>query len=140
MQATSLDLQRFDPSLPIERASTPPASWYTDPVFLELEEQKVFRGTWQAAGPLDRVRQPGDYLSGEVAGEPFVVVRGHDGELRGFFNVCRHHASCIVSGEGNTQQLVCPFQQRNDALLSALLCCCGITNETPSQRQSGGFD
>jgi choline monooxygenase len=38
-----------------------------------------------------------------------VLVRGTDGELRAFFNVCRHHASCVASGAGNVERLVCPY-------------------------------
>ncbi len=103
------DLDRFDPSLPIERSRTPPASWYCDPALFDLERRTVFRRTWQGVGPLERLAGPGDYLSGEIVGEPFVVVRGADSELRAFFNVCRHHASCIVHGEGNVEQFVCPY-------------------------------
>jgi len=102
------EVDRFDPAVPIERALTPPASWYTEPRFFEHERATVFRRTWQPAGRLDQLQNPGDYVAGEFAGEPFVVVR--DGEaLRAFFNVCRHHASCIVEGEGNLERFVCPY-------------------------------
>jgi choline monooxygenase len=103
------DSRSFDPTLPIERARTPPSAWYIDPARLALEEQRVFRRTWQAAGPLEWVADPGRFATGTVAGEPWVVVRGTDGELRAFFNVCRHHASCIASGQGTAERLVCPY-------------------------------
>jgi len=103
------ELERFDPSVAIARASTPPASWYLDPSFLELELGTVFRRTWQGVGPVGRLANPGDYGAGEIGGEPFVVVRGADHRLRAFFNVCRHHASCLVEGEGNVERLVCPY-------------------------------
>ena len=45
------ELERFDPQVPIEQASTPPASWYTDPRFYALERTTVFHRTWQAVGP-----------------------------------------------------------------------------------------
>jgi choline monooxygenase len=103
------ELDRFDPEIAIEEARTPPASWYIDPAFLESERRSVFRRTWQGVGPLAQLAAAGDYLSGNIAGEPFVAVRGDDRELRAFFNVCRHHATCIVEGRGNTKQLVCPY-------------------------------
>ena len=99
------ELERFDPTTPIERAVTPPASWYTDPAFLQLEARAVFQRTWQPVARVDQLESPGDYVSGDLAGEPYVVLR--DGEhLRAFFNVCRHHASCIVEGQGNEPEMV----------------------------------
>jgi choline monooxygenase len=103
------EIDRFDPSIPIERARTPPASWYIDPAILAIERDAVFARTWQGVGPIERLAAPGDYLAGEVAGEPFVAVRGNDGSLRAFFNVCRHHASCLVQGEGRIERFVCPY-------------------------------
>lgn len=103
------ELSRFDPSLPIERAYTPPASWYVNPGFLDLERARVFRRTWQAAGRLDQVRRPGDYFSGELAGDPYVVLRDQDGALRAFHNVCRHHAAQVCSGDGSLAELICPY-------------------------------
>jgi choline monooxygenase len=102
-------MDRFDPKIPIEKASTPPSSWYTDPISLTRERSTVFRRSWQAVGRLESVAAPGDFLSGEMAGEPYVVVRGSEGELRAFYNVCRHHATCVAQGSGNTEQLVCPY-------------------------------
>ncbi len=103
------DLNRFDPAVPVERASTPPASWYTDPAFLELERTHVFARSWQPAARLEQLARPGDYAAGRLTGEPYVVLRDSAGRLRAFFNVCRHHASCVAEGQGNTRQLVCPY-------------------------------
>ena len=88
-------VRRYDPSLPLEDASTPPAAWYTDPRIAALERRTVFARTWQFAARLDQLRGPGDYVTCEIAGEPILVVRGDDGVLRGFFNVCRHHAAAV---------------------------------------------
>ena len=99
----------FDPTLPIERAWTPPASWYVGPEFLERERERVFRRTWQAVGRLDQVARPGDYVAGCLVDDPYVVLRDQDGTLRAFHNVCRHHAAEICSGEGTAQELVCPY-------------------------------
>jgi choline monooxygenase len=103
------EFSRFDPSLPIERAFTPPASWYNRPEFLELERERVFRRSWQAVGRLDQVPRPGDYFTGCVVDDPYVVVRDKDGTLRAFHNVCRHHAAEVCRGEGSLTELVCPY-------------------------------
>ena len=96
---------------PLSEASTIPSDWYTDPRVLELERQTVFSRTWQVAGRVDQLKKPGQYVTCETpAGEPVVVVRGADGVLRGFFNVCRHHAAAVVSlPEGSATNLRCPY-------------------------------
>lgn len=103
------ELRRFDPSVPVERARTPPASWYTDPSFLELERERVFARSWQPAARLEQLTRAGDYAAGHLTGEPYVVLRDSADHLRAFFNVCRHHASCVAEGQGNATQLVCPY-------------------------------
>jgi choline monooxygenase len=83
---------RFDATLPLERASTPPSSWYTR--FHELERGAVFFNGWIAAA-VAPVRG-GDYATGEILGQPILLTRRLDGVLRGFFNVCTHAGSCLV--------------------------------------------
>jgi choline monooxygenase len=100
----------YDPALPLERASTIPASWYTDPRLHDLERRTVFAGAWQPIARLDQLQRAGDYVAAEIAGEPVVVVRGADDILRGFFNVCRHHAAAVMTAaDGNAACLVCPY-------------------------------
>ncbi len=102
-------IDSYDPDAPLAKASTIPSSWYTDKNVFNLEQQQVF-GSWQIAARLDQVRSPGQYATAEIAGEPIVIVRGSDGELRGFFNVCRHHAAAVMTeAEGRTNQLRCPY-------------------------------
>ena len=103
------EISRFDPMVPIERAHTPPASWYVRPEFLEVERERVFRRTWQAVGRVDQLQRPGDYFAGCVVDDPYVVLRDRDGELRAFHNVCRHHAAEVCAGDGNLTELVCPY-------------------------------
>src|SRR5277367_5582817 len=87
----------FDATAPLARAATIPASWYTDARIAELERRSVWHGRWQVAGRAAEVEEPGQYLTTEIAGEPIVVVRGHDRVLRAFFNVCRHHAAAVCT-------------------------------------------
>jgi choline monooxygenase len=95
---------------PLAEASTPPSSWYTDPRVFELEQRTVFSRSWLVVGRLEQVRQPGRYLTQAIAGEPVLAVRGSDGILRGFHNVCRHHAAVVVApSEGQAENLRCPY-------------------------------
>ena len=100
----------YDPSAPLEEARTIPSAWYLDPRVAELERRTTFSRTWQCVGRVDQVGDPGQYLTGHVAGEPILVVRGDDGVLRGFFNVCRHHAAAVMTEpSGTARSLRCPY-------------------------------
>ncbi len=103
-------LDLYNPAAPLDEAWTIPAPWYTDARMAELERTSVFARTWQVAGRLSQVTEPGRYLTGEVAGEPIVVVRGEDGKLRAFLNVCRHHAAAVATeAEGKVTNFRCPY-------------------------------
>jgi choline monooxygenase len=103
-------LDQYDPSLPLDLASTIPGSWYVDQNLYDLELKTVFSNTWQLAARVDQVQQPGQYVTTDIGGEPIVVVRGSDGVLRAFYNVCRHHAAAVLTeAEGKAAQLRCPY-------------------------------
>ena len=99
MMQTSIEqiLASYDDRAPLSQASTIPAAWYVDPRIAELERLSVFSKTWQLVGRTEQVKTPGQFLSTMVAGEPVVIVRGNDGALRAFYNVCRHHAAAVVT-------------------------------------------
>jgi choline monooxygenase len=111
MQRTVHDLLNlYNPSDPLERAFTIPAPWYRDPRIEELERASVFSATWQVVGRLNQVCEKGQFFTADVAGEPIVVVRGDDAQLRAFYNVCRHHAAAVVpEAAGCAKQFRCPY-------------------------------
>jgi choline monooxygenase len=90
-----MEMKRFDPSLPLAEACTIPSSWYTNPQVYKEECQRTFRNSWQAIGRTDQVASPGEFFTQEIAGEPVVVVRDRDHNLRAFINVCRHRAARV---------------------------------------------
>lgn len=103
-------LDIYNAAAPLEDACTIPALWYLDPRIEQAERDQVFGANWIAVGRLDQVAENGQYFTVELAGEPLVVVRGSDGELRAFFNVCRHHAAAVVNSPcGTLQQMRCPY-------------------------------
>ena len=103
-------LALYDQDAPLEMAHTIPAAWYIDPEVAELERSRVFGNNWIAVGRLDQVTTAGQFFTFELAGEPLIVVRGADGLLRGFYNVCRHHAAAVATAPcGIAQQLRCPY-------------------------------
>src|SRR6267143_3422363 len=97
--STSLDeiISRYNPEAPLAEASTIPSAWYTDQRIFDLEKQTVFSRSWHVAARTDQLCAPGNFVTSEIAGEPIVVIRGHDDVVRGFFNVCRHHAAAVMT-------------------------------------------
>jgi choline monooxygenase len=86
------------------------ARYYVAPEIYEAERQTIFRRSWQMLGPADQVAEPGQYLAVEIAGWKLFVIRGRDGMLRGFRNVCRHRgARLLEEGGGSCRVLRCPY-------------------------------
>jgi choline monooxygenase len=114
-------LALYNDTAPLEEAHTIPAAWYLDTAIERLEQQHVFAGNWQAIGRTDQVSNCGDYFTAEFAGEPILAVRGADGQLRAFFNVCRHHAAAVATVScGHAQSFRCPYHGWNYGLDGSL--------------------
>jgi choline monooxygenase len=100
----------YNPDNPLDYASTIPSPWYFDEGIAELENSTVFGNTWQAVGRAEQVQNPGEFLTADIAGDPIVVVRSEDSQLRAFYNVCRHHAAAVVTeAQGCAKQFRCPY-------------------------------
>src|SRR5271165_1560793 len=114
-------LHSYNDQSPLEEAHTIPASWYVDEQIAGLERQYVFGGTWQVLAGVDQLKRQGQFVTRELAGERLVVVRGTDGELRAFYNVCRHHAAAVVSeAQGTASIFRCPYHGWSYGLDGAL--------------------
>ena len=110
MKAFEELLADYDAEAPLAQAFTIPGTWYTDARILERERETVFTRSWQMVARVDQLTEAGAYVTAEVAGEPIVVVRGHDHVLRAFFNVCRHHAAAVMTEcAGKADRLRCPY-------------------------------
>lgn len=89
-----------------------PAVYYTDDAVFAHELDTVFRGAWLFAGHSCELRDTGDYLVFALGTESVIIVRGTDGELRAFHNVCRHRGSRICApGNGRVRAFTCPYHQ-----------------------------
>ena len=91
---------------------TLPGADYTSPDVFELERDRIFFREWLYAGRADEASEPGDFLTVDVVGESVLVVRGKDGRLRGFYNVCRHRGSrlCDPETHGHAKGAIkCPY-------------------------------
>ena len=87
-----------------------PAWIYRDPEFFALECERVFRPAWQVVCHSSDIPTAGDFHTLEFLGESLAVVRGADGVVRGFHNVCRHRGSRLLDGpRGSCRRIVCPY-------------------------------
>jgi phenylpropionate dioxygenase-like ring-hydroxylating dioxygenase large terminal subunit len=85
------------------------AKYYTDPEVFKLETSGLLARTWQFAGHASQLTETGDYFTFDLAGESLFCIKGRDGEIRTFYNVCQHRAHQLVSGQGQTRVVVCPY-------------------------------
>lgn len=94
---------------PLEDMSLP--GWlYYDPEFFEAEKRAFLHAAPQVVCHESEIARPGEWRSLEYLGESVIVIRGDDGEIRAFSNVCRHRGSRLVDGTGGCAKvLTCPY-------------------------------
>jgi phenylpropionate dioxygenase-like ring-hydroxylating dioxygenase large terminal subunit len=117
----------------ISRAWSIPAPFYTDPDVFAQEKERVFARTWQVVGHHSQLTKPGDFFTTELLGEPLLLVRGAQGELRGFYNVCRHRAGPPAEGCGSRKLFRCGYHGWTYGLDGALI-------SAPEFEGQPGFD
>jgi carnitine monooxygenase subunit len=101
---------------PLDGVSLP--GWlYFDPEFFEAEKTAFLRAAPQVVCHESEIREPGEWRTIDYLGESVLVVRGDDGDVRAFANVCRHRGSRVVSGgAGCARRLTCPYHAWTYAL------------------------
>jgi len=94
---------------PLDDMSLP--GWlYFDPEFFEAEKKAFLRAAPQVVCHESEILEPGEWRSLEYLGESVIVIRGDDGQVRAFSNVCRHRGSRLVDGAGGCAKvLTCPY-------------------------------
>ena len=91
---------------------TLPGRYYTDPAIFEAEKRNIFERQWQFVGRAEDVPAPGRFVRVTLGNENVIVVRGRDGSLRAFLNVCRHRGStlCLTDSGDVGRSIRCPYQ------------------------------
>ena len=84
--------------------------FYRSPEIYQLEFRRVLSPQWLYVAHESDLPESGDFVTYDIAEDSIIVVRGLDGQLRAFFNVCRHRGSQIcLEKSGNTRRFVCPY-------------------------------
>jgi len=111
-----------------------PLGRYTDPEFYELEREHLWKRVWSVAAHQSELPEIGSYKTLDMVGAPIVLVRGQDGEVRAFFNACRHRGAPVVRDEcGTERRLRCQFHSWSYDLGGQLVA-------VPDQRDFSGLD
>ena len=84
---------------PIEGALTLPSRAFTSRAFFDLEVERIFHRRWMALAFEATLPEPGDMRAIELFGFPVALVRGDDGLLRAFHNICPYDGCLAVRGE-----------------------------------------
>jgi Rieske 2Fe-2S family protein len=117
------------------RHTTLPARAYTDAAWFALEMEHVFARMWIAAARAEQLDGPGAFVRRDVAGASILIVRGADGTIRAFHNVCRHRGTRICTEHGGTfhGSIQCPYHAWTYGLDGRLLA-------APQMDEVAGFD
>jgi choline monooxygenase len=96
---------------PVDLAETLPPAVYSSERFFALERERVFASGWVAVGCTAQLLEPGDVLVSDVAGRSIFVVRTRDGELRAFYNTCRHRGTRLLTTDDHRVKrfIRCPY-------------------------------
>jgi phenylpropionate dioxygenase-like ring-hydroxylating dioxygenase large terminal subunit len=93
----------------LDRAQTLPPACYTDADFYKFEKEALFNREWLCVGRESWVKEPGDYFTTQIIGEPIVVTRTRENEIKAMSAVCQHRAMLVAEGRGNVRGLMCPY-------------------------------
>jgi carnitine monooxygenase subunit len=92
-----------------ERSLSLPPSFYFEQRFLELERNEIFYESWQFLCHAEKLREQGSFCSRSILGRAVFAVRGADGMVRAFYNVCRHRGHELVRRDGQMRAISCPY-------------------------------
>ncbi len=98
-----------------------PAERYRSREYQDRERERLWMRVWQVAGRQEDIPDPGDWMEYRILDQSYVIVRGGDGEIRGFVNACRHRGNALCQGRGHATRLVCPYHRWSYRLDGRLL-------------------
>ena len=93
-----------------DRAGLPGWAYFSEELF-SLEQEVLFRQHWQLVGHVNTIKDIGSYITFDIANERALIIKGSDGEIRAFHNLCRHRGSRVVPDEKGkcNKSIVCPY-------------------------------
>ena len=95
--------------VPLERSETIPSKWYTSVDFHTIDREAIFSKEWNVIGHVNQLQNVGDFILGEAAGNPVIIIKGNDEKLRAFYNVCRHRGGPLAMENGCAKMMQCKY-------------------------------
>ncbi|MDO8300181.1 aromatic ring-hydroxylating dioxygenase subunit alpha [Lacisediminimonas sp.] len=117
----------FSPALyestrrPLHEASPMPGACYVSPQWYEREMETMFRKDWLCVGRAEQIPAVGDHFSIEIIGQPMIVVRDENNEIKVHSALCRHRGAIITESAGRTRAFVCPYHSWTYSLSGKLV-------------------
>jgi Rieske 2Fe-2S family protein len=94
----------FDPNFTLSER------FYLSNEIFEEELEKIFYSKWIYVACEADLPKVGDYVALKLGARSFFLQRSTNGEIRGFYNVCRHRGHELVGGDkGTCRRLICPY-------------------------------
>ncbi len=118
---------------PANQSTALPPGLYHDEDIFALERRKLFAKGWLCPGLAAEIAKPGDYLTFTIDDQPVFTIRGEDGAIRSFSNVCLHRMMRLLDGRGSVQRIVCPYHAWTYGTDGRLL-------GAPHMKESPGFE
>ncbi len=125
--------------LPREQSQSLPPGAYIDPAFLDFEASEIFRKEWISLAHISQLPNPGDFIKVDVCGEPMLVTRGKDQQIKVLSRVCRHREMDVMPNggdypeKGNQRVILCPYHLWSYEMSGKLV---GV----PEMQEAEGFD
>ncbi|MCW2638349.1 MAG: putative ring hydroxylating dioxygenase subunit [Dactylosporangium sp.] len=128
-------------SLPSSLIPTLPGHYYTDPAVFGLEQSRIFENMWFCAVRTSDLATPGSFQSVQVGRESVLVVRGRDGQLRAFLNICRHRGAKLCTEESGEvkRAFQCPYHAWTYGLDGKLIAAPNLTKMPDIDRTEYGL-
>ncbi|NNE11710.1 MAG: aromatic ring-hydroxylating dioxygenase subunit alpha [Ilumatobacter sp.] len=117
----------------VATAATLPPVLYTSDEVLAFEKDALYTREWLCVGRAERIPEVGDWFTVTIMGEPLIVVRDKQSQVRCMSAVCQHRAMQVCEGEGNGTTFKCPYHHWNYALDGRLL-------GAPAMERTADFD
>ncbi len=132
--ATVLQALQSTAATPFAEAHPLPAAVNHSLEFLDCERRAVFEQEWICVGREDEIRDPGNFLTHEIAGVAVLVVRQSDNQIKAFVNACAHRFACLVpDGKGSAKRFTCRYHAWTYAISGELV-------RAPYMDMKTGFD
>ena len=121
--------------------ATLPGRYYTDPEIFAAEQERIFEEGWIAAARAADLAAPGSFRTVSVGRESIILLRGRDGALRAFLNVCRHRGArlCTDTSGQVKRALQCPYHAWTYGLDGSLAAAPNLTKMADIDRTAYGL-